>query len=91
MFNSRNIHGLAELSRKAAAQLNQELRIFDQLMEETVKNVPDDQKPQVEEVKAFSVKAINLAKKGRVEEAQALTKELIRQHQNGRKSNKEGL
>ena len=79
-----NIKKQIELGNKAIEQFKNQNAIFDEMLTETIKGIPEDQKRQVEEVQALSQRAVNLAKQGKVEEA----KTLIKQMQNVRKSNK---
>lgn len=80
MYKSENLQQLMNLAQKSAQQINKEITIFDQWIKDVQKNVPDDQKSQVEEINALLIKAVNLAKMGKAEEAQ----ELVKNYKHGR-------
>jgi hypothetical protein len=56
-------------------QLNLEISIFDKTLAQTLENAPEADKGKIEEVKALAQRAINLAKMGKAEEAQAVIKQ----------------
>ena len=87
MFKSENIKELQELSRKAVSELNTQIRIFESSINQTLENVNEDEKSEVEKLKALSTKAINLAKMGKADQAQ----QLIKDYQDERKGNKPDL
>ena len=82
MFKDQNLQDMIMLARKSAEQLNSEIVIFDKILDSTLKNAPEEDKRELEEVKALATKAVNLAKMGKAEEAQ----NIITQFKNGRKS-----
>lgn len=84
MYKGKNIKQLQEMARESSRKLNLELRIFDETMSEAVKGAPEEQKAEIENVKAMCQKAISLAKAGKLDKAQ----ETIKDFQNGRKNNK---
>ena len=80
MYKSANLNSLLQLAEDSKKQLNLSLAIFDETMNEAIRNVPDADKGEVERFKAISQQAINLAKSGKSKEAQ----ELIKNFTNGR-------
>ena len=86
MFSSNNINQMLELAKRSSIQLNQEIAIFDKILLDTIKNAPEDDKSDIERVKALATKAINLAKMGKAEEAQQVIKDFQHEHQGTRKN-----
>ena len=84
MFKQNNLKQLQEMAKESGKKLNLELRIFDETMAEAIKGAPSTDKNAIEQIKGLSQKAINLAKNGKVKEAQ----ELIKDFNNERKNNK---
>lgn len=84
MLHNDNLKQLMKLAEKSMEQINKEIRIFELTLDESIKNVDDNDKGEIESLKALSTKAINLAKMGKAEKAQ----EIIRNFQNGRKNSK---
>ena len=80
MYKSANLNSLLQLAEDSKKQLNLSLAIFDETMNEAIRNVPDADKCEVERFKAISQQAINLAKQGKSKEAH----ELIKNFTNGR-------
>lgn len=74
MYKSANLNSLLQLAEDSKKQLNLSLAIFDETMNEAIRNVPDADKLEVERFKAISQQAINLAKAGKSKEAQELIK-----------------
>lgn len=83
MFKNGEINRLLEMSKKMSRQLKVEMRIFDESINETIRNAPDEDKAKIEEIKKISQKAISLAQQGKINEAN----ELIKDFRNGRKNN----
>lgn len=83
-YKDLNIQQLLNLSKQASSQINLQVQILDTTFSDLLKNLPQDEANEVDKLKALTQKAINLAKQGKAEEAQ----ELIRNYQNGSKSNK---
>lgn len=79
-----NIHQQVELAKKAAEQIKEQNRIFDNILTDAIKGVPKEHKAQVQNVQVFSQRVINLAKEGKTAEAQQLIKEFT----NGDQSSK---
>lgn len=63
-----------KMADKAIDQIKIQTRNFEQLMEQSVKSVPDADKQKVEEIRVLSIKAFELAKQGKGDEAQQLIK-----------------
>lgn len=74
MYKSANLNSLLQLAEDSKKQLNLSLAIFDETINEAIRNVPDADKGEVERFKAISQQAINLAKAGKSKEAQELIK-----------------
>jgi len=72
------------MAATANEQLNIQMAIFEKSIQNVKENVDDEEKREIEKLQALSQKAINLAKQGKAVEAD----ELIKQFQNGSKSNK---
>jgi hypothetical protein len=87
MYDNKTIIELANLSQKSAQELTQQIRIFDEIMQKTVQQANEGDKQAVEELFGIAQQAINLAKTGKVDQAN----ETIRNFENARKSTKESL
>ena len=85
MFKSDQLNQLINIARKSSEQINKEISIFDESLKEVLKNVPEEQKAEVEKLMSATTKAINYAKMGKAEQAN----EVIQNFQNGRKSSKQ--
>jgi hypothetical protein len=83
-YKDLNIQQLIDLSKKANAQMNMQVAVLDKTFAELLKKLPQDEANEVDRLKSLTQKAIRMAKDGKADEAQ----ELIRNYQNGRKSNK---
>ena len=84
MSRSKALQNMLDMASDAMDQLNQNIAIFDKTLEESIELAPETDKAKLEEVKALSQRAFNLAKKGDAKEAQ----EILRRFQNGSKNNK---
>lgn len=84
MFKQNNLKQLQEMARESSKKLNLELRIFDETMAEAIKGAPEEHKKTIEEIKGLSQKAINLAKNGKVKEAQQIIKDFNNERKNNR-------
>lgn len=84
MIDINTIIEQGKLSRKAIAEIKNQNRIFETTLQEAVKGAPNEDKKKIEEVRQLSVKAMNLAKEGKIEEAQ----NLINTFKDGFKNNK---
>lgn len=72
------LHQLKELlksSEKAAMEIKNQNRIFGSTLQEAIKGAPIEDKDKIDQVRILSLKAIELAKQGKSEEAQQLIKE----------------
>ena len=63
-----------KLANKAIEEMKNQNRIFENIIKETLINAPESDKNQIQRFQAMSIKAMNLAKKGKTEEAQNLIK-----------------
>lgn len=79
MINVETLKQQLENAKKLASQINVQNTIFEQTLQEAVKGAPEEDKQKLEKVRVLSIKAISLAKKGKLEEAQ----DVIKQFQNG--------
>lgn len=79
MINTKTLKQQLENAKKLASQINVQNTIFEQTLQEAVKGAPEEDKRELEKVRVLSIKAISLAKKGKLEEAQ----DVIKQFQNG--------
>jgi len=84
MKNTEHLEHLKKLSKDLSTKIKLELNIFEQTVDELIKNVPDDDKPLIEKYKGLSQRTISLAKQGKLKEAQ----ELIKTFKHGSKNNK---
>lgn len=64
----------ARVSQKLVMEIKNQNRTFDNIIQEAVKGAPNEDKKKVEEFRLLSINAINLAKEGKIEEAQNLIK-----------------
>ena len=69
-----NLKQQMESAKKLVEETKTQSRIFEQILQETVKGVDESQKAKIAEVQLLAKKAINLAKQGKGEEAQSLIK-----------------
>lgn len=74
MIDLNTIIEQGKLAQKAVVEIKNQNRIFESILQEAVKGAPNEDKKKVEEVRLLSLKAINLAKEGKIEEAQNLIK-----------------
>lgn len=79
-MNTVNLKKQIELGNKAAKELQNQNAIFESLLNEALKNVPDEQKKEVQKIQLLCKKSISLAKSGKSEEA----KNLIKNYNHGR-------
>lgn len=83
MSNGKTLDHLQQLSKMAmqsSKQLNQQMSILENVMSETLKNAPEENKAEIEKVKALTNKAINLAKQGKMQDVD----QIIKNFKNGR-------
>lgn len=64
----------AEISKKAIAEIQKQNRIFDTLLQKAMTGAPEEDKKTIASVQSLSMKALNLAKQGKMNEAQNLIK-----------------
>ncbi len=84
MFKTEDLAQLQKNSELLAEQMKQSFSIFEKKIEDALLQAPEEDKKAIEDVKAVTQRAINLAKMGKAEEANKLLKDF----QNGRQSNK---
>ena len=72
----KNILSQVELSKNAVMEMKNQNRIFENLLQEVVKGVPEKDKKKVEEIRQKSVQAIRLAEEGKADEAQKIIQDL---------------
>lgn len=70
----KNIKAQLELSKKAIQETKNQNRIFETILQEAIKGAPKEDKKEIQRLQNMSRKAINLAKQGKLEEAQTLIK-----------------
>lgn len=80
MIDLNTIKRQAELSKKLFAELNNQNRIFENIIESAMKGAPEKDKPEINRIRMLTKKAIALAKEGKSEEAQQIIKDF--QHGN---------
>lgn len=68
----KNILEQAELGKKEIEQIKTQNRIFEALLDGTLKNAPESDKNKIQEVKNLSLNVINLAKEGKTTELNEL-------------------
>jgi len=84
MFRNNSIDQLQKMASKCTEQMNIQMAIFEKSLQEVKEKVTDEEKGDIERLQALSNKVINLAKKGKSDEAS----ELIKNYNYGRKSSK---
>lgn len=70
----KNIKAQLELSKKAIQETKNQNRIFETILQEAIKGAPKEDKKEIQRLQNMSRQAINLAKQGKLEEAQTLIK-----------------
>jgi len=73
----------SELARNAINQMNEQNRIFENIIQQSLMGAPDGDKKKIDEVKTLMTKVTSLAKDGKIIEAQ----NLIKQFQDASKNN----
>lgn len=84
MFDNSKLLELTKLAEKSIDELQGQINLFDLYLQETIKSVSEEDKKEVEKVRAISTQAFELAKMGKANEAQ----ELIKKFEDERKGNK---
>ncbi len=69
-----NIRAQTELAKKAMEQINVQSRIFETILHEAIKGAPNEDKETIQAYSVLHKKAVNLAKQGKLKEAQELIK-----------------
>lgn len=64
-----------KVAEKAVQQMKNQTRDFERMLELTVKGAPEADKQKIEQIRLLSIKAIELAKQGKSDEAQQLIKQ----------------
>lgn len=82
MIDLNTIKQQMETSKKLFSEINNQNRIFGELIDNAMKGAPDQDKPEISKLKLMATKAINLAKQGKSEEAQTLIKNFSNGNQN---------
>jgi len=75
-----NIEQLLQLSQQNSERIKSDMKMFDAVFDNVQNTVPDDQKGELQRVRAQMNKAINLAKEGKTNEAN----DVINNLKNGR-------
>lgn len=70
----KNIKAQLQLSKKAIQETKNQNRIFETILQEAIKGAPKEDKKEIQRLQNMSRQAINLAKQGKLEEAQTLIK-----------------
>jgi hypothetical protein len=74
MIDLKTIKAQSELSKKLFKEIENQNRIFEKTIESVMKGAPESDKPKINQIQMLSQKAINLAKQGKLEDAQNLIK-----------------
>lgn len=83
MINADFLKQLTESTAKASAELSKSMGIIDKMMEETLKNAPEEDKAEINRLKNLSMQVVNYAKAGDTKKVE----ELINTFKNGSKGN----
>lgn len=79
-----DLHNQMKLSKNAVVEINKQNRIFERTIQQAIKGAPEQDKKEIEKIRLLTIKALNLAKQGKIEESQ----QLIKDFQNGRQNSK---
>jgi len=79
----KNIKAQLELSKKALSEYKKQNTIFEQILQNAIKGAPEEDQGEIEKIRILTIKVTNLAKAGKLEEAQTL----IKDYQNGGQGN----
>lgn len=82
MIDLNSLKEQMEASKKMFNEINNQNRIFGELIDNAMKGAPDQDKSEISKIKLMAKKAINLAKQGKSEEAQTLIKNFSNGNQN---------
>lgn len=69
-----HINELINNSQKALQEIQNQTRIFENVMQNVLENAPEGDKTKIQDVQLLMTKALNLAKQGKGDEAQQLIK-----------------
>lgn len=83
----KRLQELSKIGRKASKELESLVDGFSESLDIVIRNAPEQDKGEIEKVKALFNKSFNLAKQGNTVEAT----EIIKNYQNGRKNSKKGV
>lgn len=83
MSVDKNLQELIDLANQSQKTLDLKLSVFDKTMQEVLKNVPEEQKNEIQKIQSLTNKVINLSKEGKVNEIN----EILKQFGHGSKSN----
>ncbi len=75
---------LSAMAVESSKELNKQIDLMGDVVKETLKDAPEDQKSEIEQLQALMTKSFNLAKQGKADQVN----DLIKNFRNGRKSNK---
>tara|TARA_R110000851_G_scaffold108617_1_gene230027 strand:- start:12184 stop:12423 length:240 start_codon:yes stop_codon:yes gene_type:complete len=64
----------AESAKKLFSEINNQNRIFGELIDDAMMGAKETEKPEINKIQMLTKKAINLAKQGKLDEAQTLIK-----------------
>lgn len=73
-MNWDQINKQVKLAESLVKESKNQIRIFDDVLQEAIKGVEGDDKKEIERVRALSQRAINLAKQGKGDKAQEIIK-----------------
>lgn len=74
MIDLKTIKAQSELSKKLFKEIENQNRIFENTIESAMKGAPESDKAKINEIRMLSQKSINLAKQGKLDDAQTLIK-----------------
>jgi len=82
MIDLNAIKQQGEAVQKLITEMNNQNRIFENTIDSAMKGAPESDKKAINKIKLLSKKAINLAKQGKMDEAQTLIKSFKHGDQN---------
>ncbi len=89
MFNQFDkLDDLIKFANKQTQEYQEKLQVLDELMAGVLKNAPDKDKTKISEIQGLMQRTINLAKAGKLSEAQAEIKEFEKIFKDERKNSK---
>lgn len=72
---TNDINEQIKLANKAIEQLKNQNSIFEKIIQTALENAPQEDKEKIQKLQMTSMKAINLAKSGKITEAEEIIKE----------------